>query len=257
MDSLSNKDRMAGTPRVLRHTKRCPQCGGNKLSTAVKAEQFIHGRDAAAVEISARVPVKTCGGCGFEFTDHAAEEIRHEAVCRHFSVMTPKQIRALRNRYNYSCEKFAELTGLGVASLRRWESGSLIQTMANDSYLRLLADPACMTQLVKMRGDSSRPATSEFELRGPLNADAHPTLDRILSELADLREQVERQRQAIERLIPDVYASRVPRLKPGDESRRTGTRGHRSDSSSAAYGARLSKQTGMMIHPPSGDAREN
>ena len=42
---------------------------------------------------------------------------------------------------------FAHVTGLGEASLNRWENGLSIQTHANDRYLRLLARPEIMSRL--------------------------------------------------------------------------------------------------------------
>ena len=42
---------------------------------------------------------------------------------------------------------FAQATGLGEASLNRWENGLNIQTHANDRYLRLLKHPGIMRQL--------------------------------------------------------------------------------------------------------------
>ena len=42
---------------------------------------------------------------------------------------------------------FAQVTGLGEASLNRWENGLNIQTHANDRYLRLLKHPGIMREL--------------------------------------------------------------------------------------------------------------
>ena len=42
---------------------------------------------------------------------------------------------------------FAQATGLGEASLNRWENGVLVQNAANDRYLRLLAIPEVMSRL--------------------------------------------------------------------------------------------------------------
>ena len=42
---------------------------------------------------------------------------------------------------------FAEVTGLGEATLNRWENGIKVQTLANDRYLRLLARPENMRRL--------------------------------------------------------------------------------------------------------------
>ena len=46
--------------------------------------------------------------------------------------------------------RFAQVTGLGEASLNRWENGLTIQTHANDRYLRLLARPEIMRQLQEL-----------------------------------------------------------------------------------------------------------
>ena len=42
---------------------------------------------------------------------------------------------------------FAQVSGLGEASLNRWENGLAIQNHANDRYLRLLAHPEIMSRL--------------------------------------------------------------------------------------------------------------
>jgi len=48
-------------------------------------------------------------------------------------------IKELRTKTYRTREAFAAATGIGIASLARWESGALIQSPAYDRYLRLLA----------------------------------------------------------------------------------------------------------------------
>ncbi len=58
---------------------------------------------------------------------------------------------------------FAQVTGLGKATLNRWENGILIQTIANDRYVRLLARPEIMEKLKSLgsaEGTSSFPSNS-------------------------------------------------------------------------------------------------
>ena len=43
--------------------------------------------------------------------------------------------------------EFAQATGLGEASLSRWGNGVVVQNLANDRYLRLLAIPEVMRRL--------------------------------------------------------------------------------------------------------------
>lgn len=116
----------------------CPQCDG-VVETIRHEDVFRYGDGESAVDIPVMLPVRRCRACGIEFLDHEAERVKHEALCRHFGVLTPWEIREIRKRHGLSRAAFAELTGLGAASLGRWETGALIQSLANDRYLRLLA----------------------------------------------------------------------------------------------------------------------
>jgi len=52
--------------------------------------------------------------------------------------MTPSQIVKLRELHNLSQSQFADASGLGVATLSRWERGVVVQNQAYDNYLFLL-----------------------------------------------------------------------------------------------------------------------
>ena len=64
----------------------------------------------------------------------------------------------MRERRGLTRAQFAELTGLGVASLNRWENGSSVQSVANDRYLRLLALSDGLSRLQSVV-HSARPST--------------------------------------------------------------------------------------------------
>ena len=64
----------------------CPACEDKDVTTTMETETFTYGEGAEAVELTVRVPVRTCTSCGFQFTDDIAEEIRHEAVCRYLDI---------------------------------------------------------------------------------------------------------------------------------------------------------------------------
>jgi transcriptional regulator with XRE-family HTH domain len=53
-------------------------------------------------------------------------------------VMTPREIREVRQRRAASRKKFSEVTGIGEASLGRWESGAQVISQGMNSLLRLL-----------------------------------------------------------------------------------------------------------------------
>lgn len=127
----------------------CAFCGSTHTETRYIRESFPYGTGERSVMLSAEVPVTRCMDCGGEFSGPQAELARHEAVCRHLGVMTPRQIRAIRAGYGMSRREFAELTGVGEASLARWERGLVIQNAAMDRLLYLLTFPENLQRLRK------------------------------------------------------------------------------------------------------------
>lgn len=72
------------------------------MNSRLERQRFPYGEGTEAVELEVLVPVRTCSECGFEYLDDSAEEIRHEAVCRHLGVLTPHEIQQLRKAYGFS-----------------------------------------------------------------------------------------------------------------------------------------------------------
>lgn len=114
----------------------CPSCRGTDFASTWEKQAFEYGVAPHTVELSAQVPVQTCQSCGTGVLDDQAEDLRHDAVCRHLGRLTPSEIRELRGGLTRA--EFAARTGIGVASLARWETGQLIQGAALDSFLYLL-----------------------------------------------------------------------------------------------------------------------
>jgi putative zinc finger/helix-turn-helix YgiT family protein len=139
----------------------CPECGEQAVRTEMTPQTFNYGHGEDAVPITADVPLRVCSHCGFEYFDKEGQEARHEAVCRHLRVLTPKQIRALRELHGLSRTDFADLTGLGEATIARWERGSLIQNVANDRYLRLLGHDDNMSRLRRLAKAATTPPPPE------------------------------------------------------------------------------------------------
>ena len=125
----------------------CPICGADHVNTYHRPDTLKYGSGESAVKLHVELPVRRCDACNFEFLDHEGERVKHEAVCRHLGVLTSTEIRGIRERYGMTRASFAEFTGLGEATLNRWENGVLIQNRANDRYLRLLAMPDIFDRL--------------------------------------------------------------------------------------------------------------
>lgn len=126
---------------------QCPRCGGTTVETRIERDTFPYGSGESAVELNALVPVRICTACGFEYMDGAAEDARHEAVCHHLGILTPRQIVSIRKFHGYNRAAFASLTRFGEASLARWESGAMTQNAANDQLLFLLHFPDNIARL--------------------------------------------------------------------------------------------------------------
>lgn len=128
-------------------TRDCDQCGGNNVRSRIETQEFYYGPEETATLLSAEVPVWNCSTCDFSYTDGMAEEIRHESICRHLGVLTPNAIRELRRRHGMSQAELAELTGFGEASIKRWETGVVVQNTSADKFLRILHDPYVLNKL--------------------------------------------------------------------------------------------------------------
>ena len=116
----------------------CPECE-TLVNTEWQTINFEWGLKEPRARLSARLPVRICPKCGFSYLDYVGEDLKHDAVCRHLNVLTPREIKQIRTSHRMTRTEFAKLTGLGEASIGRWERGELIQSVANDRYLRLLA----------------------------------------------------------------------------------------------------------------------
>ncbi len=165
---------------------QCPSCGHASIETEEIERTFLYGTGDQAVELSAIVPLRRCRQCGFEFLDAEAEERQSEAVCRHLEVMTPTEIRAIRQKAGgLSRAEFARITRLGEATIGRWERGELIQNAANDQLLYLLTFPDNLIRL-RNRVEKNKSSASSSVPSPPCPA------FRVLHSTPALREQAAR-----------------------------------------------------------------
>ena len=116
----------------------CDECG-HDLMTTWHDHTFQHGSNEVAASVTVRLPVRRCGHCDFDFLDDEGERLKHEAVCRHLGVLTPEDIRRIREHLGLSRSALAKLTGVGEALLSQWENGIKIQSPRYDRCLRTLS----------------------------------------------------------------------------------------------------------------------
>ena len=154
MNKLSGEEDQVGSSALEKPT--CPYCEQRATTTLVD-ETFTYGSGEGAVELNVRLPVRHCEACDCHFIDQVGERIRTEAVYRHHGLLTPWEIRAIRESRRSSRAGFAEITGLGEATIKRWETGAITQNRANDRYLRLLNDDTCWSALKRLVAPKSEP----------------------------------------------------------------------------------------------------
>jgi HTH-type transcriptional regulator/antitoxin MqsA len=132
---------------------RCPCCGsGRPLEARSIRDEFDYGAENERVRVVAEdVPVLVCPACDEVFYGPEAEQVHHRAICKALGLLTPEEIKSLRERLGKSQVAFAQLTGIEAATLSRWEQGRLMQSRALDNYLRILdALPEAVLALERM-----------------------------------------------------------------------------------------------------------
>ncbi len=139
---MKNTDQTYAENLIADNKICCPRCESEDIERNLTNYTFDYGSGDKKIKINAKkVPVMSCKKCDIEFLDKHGEMIEHEAICRHFGVLTPSEIKRMREHLGYTQEGFAKLTKIGVASLVRWEKGASIQSPSNNNYLRLLESP--------------------------------------------------------------------------------------------------------------------
>jgi HTH-type transcriptional regulator/antitoxin MqsA len=138
----------------------CPVCGAGVLESRVVTERFDYGDgEDKVLVVAANVPVQVCTNCHESFSGPEAARIRHLAICRALGLLTPDEIRTIRERLGPSQTQFAKLTGIGEATISRWERGRLLQNKAMDRYLRILdRNPENVGILEEIRAPAAQPS---------------------------------------------------------------------------------------------------
>jgi putative zinc finger/helix-turn-helix YgiT family protein len=169
--------------------RRCASCGEQALEAREIEDEFEYGPEGERITVVAHaVPVLVCAKCGETLYGPEAARVRHRAICAALHLLSPEEIKALRERLGPSQEGFAELTGIGVATLSRWERGRLLQTRALDRYLRLLGKTA---ENVTFLRELNRKAAPREVVPAPAAEPVPSSPWRCLQETVELRKRAE------------------------------------------------------------------
>lgn len=148
------------------HLIECGLCGSQNIRTEWQkhSAELAHPKDGT-IHIEYDIPLRICQGCEFEFTDDEAESIEDNAIRRGYGLLIPEQIVALRKRRDLSQQELSDLTGIGVASIGRWETRAKMQSLAYDNLLRMIIDDMAFENLLKISQERHSHANTTTSVR--------------------------------------------------------------------------------------------
>jgi putative zinc finger/helix-turn-helix YgiT family protein len=129
--------------------KRCGKCGEEamRLAAVPYCTTIEHDGRAYQVEIPS-LTVPRCGNCQAISIDDEADQQISAAFRREARLLAPDEIRQGREKLGFTQKQFANLLGVGEATISRWETGAQIQQRALDRFLRVcLASPPAVQLL--------------------------------------------------------------------------------------------------------------
>jgi putative zinc finger/helix-turn-helix YgiT family protein len=120
-------------------TMRCPICGNETLEQKQGEYRFEPPANVPGGTMSiANATWAACSSCGEEILpDELTEAIEAEQY-RRLGLLSPANIRQVREKTGLSAVEMAHLLGVGEKSFTRWENGRSIQNKSNDTLIRLL-----------------------------------------------------------------------------------------------------------------------
>lgn len=134
------------------NTESCVACGHT-------AELIEEEREVVVRNRTARVPEQfwRCSSCGEEHLSpeqmRAAQERAVRAIRAEEGLLQADEISTLRHALGLTQAEFELLLGVGPKTVVRWERGTVFQSRAMDTLLRVLRDhPEVSRSLVRERG---------------------------------------------------------------------------------------------------------
>lgn len=137
--------------------KFCPVCGKEQETEVIEKEEVSTVRGD---KIKALARIRVCSVCGEELFDEELEEENIQRVYdiyrKKHGILSPEEIKNIRESYGLSQRAFAKLLGIGEASIARYETGALPEKSLSNMIM-LLRDPKNMEKLLEKNGEALTP----------------------------------------------------------------------------------------------------
>jgi putative zinc finger/helix-turn-helix YgiT family protein len=115
--------------------------------------------------------VPRCANCGTISLDDEANRQISAAFRKQAGLLSPEQIRSQRLALGLTQQTLADLLGVAVFTLSRWETGAQIQQRSLDRFLRAFFKLPELRQALRCEGGLDLP---EVEASAPEEATASP-----------------------------------------------------------------------------------
>jgi putative zinc finger/helix-turn-helix YgiT family protein len=126
---------------MIMSVEKCFECNTGSLNVGVVTMTGVRNGE----EFTVTVPGLVCDSCGYKTIDNRQSGAFTKAVSDAYKtahgLLTGSELRDRRADWlKMSQQAFADYLGVGLASIKRWESGQ-IQDRAMDELIRLKTDP--------------------------------------------------------------------------------------------------------------------
>jgi HTH-type transcriptional regulator/antitoxin MqsA len=81
---------------------------------------------------------RECAACGEQIIGHELDRAIDDQARRRQGLLTPAEIKAVREQTGLSQEAMAQLLGVGDKTYTRWETGKSFQNKSSDNLIRLV-----------------------------------------------------------------------------------------------------------------------
>jgi putative zinc finger/helix-turn-helix YgiT family protein len=130
----------------------CETCGSvTRTRVERRTETYTVRGEGTTIQANVRVCAKCNGGVYDRALDDENLGAAYDAYRRNHYIISPAEIRSMREGYGLSQRSLGTLLGWGEVTIHRYEGGSLPDD-AHSQVLRFILDPFNMERLVKMYG---------------------------------------------------------------------------------------------------------
>lgn len=143
----------------------CYVCGGKMRE--VRATSRISMGSRAATVNAARLRCEKCGEEVFTPKQMDAAQVSAARALRQAAgLLAPAKIREIRQRYRLTQAELEALLGVGPKSVVRWERGTVCQSGAADTLLRLLDSSPFVFEHLAQKSEVRSSANIRLTLKG-------------------------------------------------------------------------------------------